>query len=82
MFTSEALESFNGGLRFRPQDLGRGHAKEGDYKSHAIRFCDAEWEVIQAQVEEQDMMPGEYVRHVALNLHAGAAGAAPQGSPS
>ncbi len=44
-------------------------------KSHSIRFSDAEWETIQARAEEQDMMPGEYVRHAALSLGAGAAGA-------
>ncbi len=43
-------------------------------KSHSIRFSDAEWEIIQAQAEEQEMMPGEYVRHAALSLGAGAAG--------
>ena len=44
-------------------------------KSHSIRFSDAEWETIQAQAEEQEMMPGEYVRHAALSLGAGAPGA-------
>ena len=44
-------------------------------KSHSIRFSDAEWETIQARAEEQDMMPGEYVRHAALSLGAGVAGA-------
>ncbi len=43
-------------------------------KSHSIRFSDAEWETIQAQAEEREMMPGEYVRHAALSLGAGAAG--------
>ena len=43
-------------------------------KSHSIRFSDAEWLTIQAQAEEREMMPGEYVRHAALSLGAGAAG--------
>ena len=42
---------------------------------YRLRFSDAEWETIQAQAEEQEMMPGEYVRHAALSLSAGAPGA-------
>ena len=41
-------------------------------KSHSIRFSDAEWLAIQERAEESDMMPGEYVRHAALSLGAGA----------
>ena len=46
-------------------------------KSHSIRFSDAEWLAIQERAEENDMMPGEYVRHAALSLGAGAVGAVP-----
>ena len=46
-------------------------------KSHSIRFSDAEWHAIQAQAEQNDMMPGEYVRHAALSLGAGAPAAVP-----
>ena len=48
---------------------GRGAAAR---KSHSIRFSDAEWLAIQERAEENDMMPGEYVRHAALSLGAGA----------
>ena len=41
-------------------------------KSHSIRFSDAEWLTIQEQAEEREMTPGEYVRHAALSLGAGA----------
>ena len=41
-------------------------------KSRSIRFSDTEWETIQVRAEESDMMPGEYVRHAALSLGAGA----------
>lgn len=43
-------------------------------KSHSIRFSGAEWQTIQERAEESDMMPGEYVRHAALSLGAGADG--------
>ena len=57
---------------------GRGAAAR---KSHSIRFSDAEWETIQEVAEAQDMMPGEYVRHAALSLGAGAADAVPAELP-
>jgi len=47
--------------------IGRGAAR----KSHSIRFSDAEWNTIQAQAEENDMMPGEYVRHDRIRSFAG-----------
>ena len=46
-------------------------------KSHAIRFSDAEWHTIQEKAEENDMAPGEFVRHAALSLGAGAPAAIP-----
>ena len=51
-------------------------------KSHSIRFSDAEWETIQVRAEESDMMPGEYVRHAALSLGAGATAAIPAELPA
>ena len=50
-------------------------------KSHSIRFSDAEWLAIQERAEENDMMPGEYVRHAALSLGAGAPAAIPAELP-
>ena len=50
-------------------------------KSHSIRFSDAEWLAIQERAEESDMMPGEYVRHAALSLGAGAPAAIPAELP-
>ena len=50
-------------------------------KSHSIRFSDAEWLAIQERAEESDMMPGEYVRHAALSLAAGAPAAVPAELP-
>ena len=50
-------------------------------KSHSIRFSDAEWLAIQKQAEENDMMPGENVRHAALSLGAGAPAAIPAQLP-
>ena len=50
-------------------------------KSRSIRFSDAEWLAIQERAEESDMMPGEYIRHAALSLGAGAPAAIPAELP-
>ena len=51
-------------------------------KSRSIRFSDAEWQTIQVRAEESNMMPGEYVRHAALSLGAGADDAVPAELPA
>ena len=51
-------------------------------KSRSIRFSDAEWLAIQVRAEENDMTPGEYVRHAALSLGAGAPAAIPAELPA
>ena len=50
-------------------------------KSRSIRFSDAEWLAIQVRAEEREMTPGEYVRHAALNMGAGAPAAIPAELP-
>ena len=50
-------------------------------KSRSIRFSDAEWLAIQVRAEEREMTPGEYVRHAALNMGAGASAAIPAELP-